>query len=235
VRCNRYIFVLLVILMALSASQSAAGERRIGVDVADVAVSPDDSLIAVPVHISFPQDSLAGIEIYFRIEDNPHLTFASDDIRDDGLVMAADTSGTIMSGWELVNATTPDNTLYDLKISGLAFWINDGTTPAAAPADTGMLVTLYFRLDNRRSLLPGQRFDISIDRSGTGFSDPQGNSVGIVTTHERRCDQYVNDSCVSWKVARVGKLDTTVVAFADGSITIETPEVEKTGAEQPGK
>ncbi len=234
VKHRKHIYGLLIIPVLLAASQIVAGEQRVAIDVADVTASPDDTLIAVPVYISFPLDSLAGIEVYFRIDENPHLKFASDDVRDDGLVMAADTAGSFMSGWELVTVSNPDNTMYDLKYSGMAFWINDGTTPAAAPRDSALLTTLYFRLENRRSLLPDDRFEIRIDPAGSGFSDPVGNSIGVVTTHERRCAQYVNDSCVSWKVARVGKMDTTLVGFHGGSVRIVSgslPEPEKTDAE----
>ncbi len=224
-----YIVGFLLAAVLLSSAQSMAANPRVAVDIADVTASPDDSIVAVPVRISFPQDSLAGIEIYFRIGENPHLKFASDDVREDDLFVAADTSGTIMSGWELVSTTTPENTMYDLKVSGMAFWINEGTTPAAAPADTALLTTLYIRLENRRSLLPGKRIDILIDQNGTSFSDPQGNSIGVVTTHERRCAQYVNDSCVSWKIARVGRLDTSMVVLDGGSITIVEPEVQNEG------
>jgi hypothetical protein len=199
----------------------AAGDgKRLSIRVADVTASPDDSLVAVPVYISFPEDSLAGVGIYFGIDRNRNLTFASDDIRPDGLMMAVDTAGSIMSGWEMVQVGTPDNSMYSIKLIGQAFWINQGKTRPPAPRDSALLTTLYFRLENPRSLLPGQKFDIRIDPEQTSFSDPIGNSIGVVTTHERRCVQYAGDSCISWKIARVGRLDTTLIGFQDGSITI---------------
>lgn len=213
--------ILLTAILMLAALISAQDRgKRLSIRVADVTVSSDDTLVAVPVYISFPEDSLAGVAMHFSIDQNRNLTFASDDVRPDGLMMAVDTAGSIMSGWEMVQAGAPDNTLYSVKMLGQAFWINQGDTPAAAPSDSALLTTLYFRLENPRSLLPGQKFDISIKPAETSFSDPIGNSIGVVTTHERRCVEYAGDSCISWKIARVGKLDTTVIGFQNGSITI---------------
>jgi hypothetical protein len=220
-RTFRYIAVCLFAILVLTAIVYAQGNgRQLSVRVADVTASPEDTLVAVPVFISFSQDSLAGVGIHFSVERNRNLSFASDDVRPDGLLMSVDTAGSIMSGWEMVQAGTPDNSVYSVKLIGQAFWINQGDTPSAAPQDSALLTTLYFRLENPRLLLPGQKFDIMIDPEQTSFSDPVGNSIGIVTTHERRCVKYAGDSCISWKIARVGRMDTTIVGFHNGSITI---------------
>lgn len=208
-----------VLIMAALIFASDNG-KQLSVRVADVTASPDDTLVAVPVYISFPQDSLAGVAMHFQIDRNHNLTFASDDVRPDGLLMSVDTAGSIMSGWEMVQAGTPDNTMYSVKLLGQAFWINKGTTKSAPPRDSALLTTLYFRLESPRLLLPGQRIEIKIDPDQSSFSDPIGNSIGVITTHEKRCVQYAGDSCISWKIARVGKLDTTAVGFQNGSITI---------------
>ncbi len=229
------IAVCLLTILVLAAIGYAQGNgKRLNVRITDVAVSPDDSLVAVPVYISFPQDSLAGVAIYFSINQNRNLTFASDDVRPDGLLLSVDTAGSVMSGWEMVQAGTPDNSMYSVKLIGQAFWINQGDTPSAAPSDSALLTTLYFRLENPRSLVPGQRFDIKINPDQSSFSDPIGNSIGVVTTHERRCVQYAGDSCISWKIARVGKLDTTLIGFQNGSITIagEMPVDSVGGAQE---
>lgn len=222
----------ILILAALISAQDSG--KRLNVRVGDVTVSPDDTLVAVPVYISFAEDSLAGVALHFSIDQSRNLTFASDEIRPDGLMLAIDTAGSIMSGWEMVQAGAPDNTMYSVKMLGQAFWINQGDTPPAAPTDSALLMTLYFRLKNPRLLVPGQKFDIRIDPDKSSFSDPIGNSIGVVTTYEDRCVQFRGDTCIKSQVVRVGKMDTTIVGFHDGSITIarEMPADSAEGGEE---
>ena len=214
------------VLLGSTAGVSGEGGYRVVVKIADVTATSADSLIRVPVHISFPKDTLAGVEMYFTIDENRNIQFASDDVRPDGLSMAADTAGTIMSGWEWVDVNTLENTTFDLKMAGLADWPDQEMTAPVPPRDSALLTTLYFRLDDTYPLTPGTRFEVRINSQKSGFSDPTGNSIGVVTTHEKVCKEYVGDSCARWQVARVGVLDTTVVSFKNGSITIagdETP------------
>jgi len=214
------------VLLGSAAGVSGEGGYRVVVKIADVTATSADSLIRVPVQISFPKDTLAGVEMYFTIDENRNVHFASDDVRPDGLSRAVDTAGTIMSGWEWVDVNTLENTMFDLKMAGLADWPDQEMTAPVSPRDSAILTTLYLRLDDTYPLTAGTRFDIRINSKKSGFSDPTGNSIGVVTTHEKVCAQYIGDSCARWQVARVGVLDTTVVGFKNGSITIvgdETP------------
>ena len=215
------------VLLGSTAGISGESGHRIRVTIADVTATSADSLIGVPVHISFPKDTLAGVEMYFTIGENRNLQFASDEVRPDSLSTAVDTAGTIMSGWEWVDVNSLAKTMYDLKVAGLADWPDDNKTAPAPPCDSALLTTLYFRLDDTYPLKAGMRFDVRINPQKSGFSDPTGNSIGVVTTHQKVCAQFAGDSCVRWQVARVGVLDTTVVSFKNGSITIaadETPD-----------
>lgn len=198
-----------------------AQNYRLTVEVDDVTVTPKDTLIAVPVYITHPIDTLAGAEIYLTIDDNKHISFASDDVRADGMSVAADTAGTILSGWEYMGVQSIENTVFDLKVAGLADWPDQVVTPPAMPTTDGMLVMLYFRQNKDMPVAGSAKFDIHIVPEKTSFATPAGATVGIVTTIEKVCSQYVADSCVAWKNVKVGKMDTTVVHLKDGSITIK--------------
>jgi hypothetical protein len=214
--------VLLIGLIALALSGSIyAQDYRLIVEVEDITAAPDDTLIAVPVYITHPIDTLAGAEIYLVIDDNKHISFASDDTRADGMLVAADTAGTILSGWEYLGAQSMENTIFDLKVAGLADWPDQVVTQPAMPTTDGLLVMLYFRQSKEMPVEGSVKYDIRIDPEKTSFATPLGTTIGIMTMIEKVCSQYVGDSCVAWKNVKVGKMDTSVVHFKDGSITIK--------------
>jgi hypothetical protein len=198
---------------------------RVKVSVADITAADTDSLIAVPVYISFPKDTLAGVEMLFRIAENSQVYFASDDVREDGILVAVDTAGTIMSGWEWIGVGSIDNTAFDLKIAGMADWPDQTLTPPAYPTDSALLTTLYFRRDLLYPVEKDIHLDINIDTSRTGFSDPTGNSIGIGVSYKQVCKTYDGDSCVAWSTVPVPQFDTTAVRLKMGTITVPAPDL----------
>ncbi len=207
---------------------SGAEGPRLTLQVADVTAVPGDTLIAVPVYILHPADTVAGIEVHFTIPNNPYLYFASDDIRADGILVAADTAGSMLSKWEWIGVSSLNDDVYDLKVAALADWPDQKVTGPALPAEKELLVTLYFRPDKVHKIEETFHLPIDIDPEKTGFSDPAGNSIGILTSYEKVCTQFVGDSCVSWKQMRVGTLDTIVVSYENGSITVaDTAAINK--------
>jgi hypothetical protein len=209
-----------VIFVLLLCPSAFAGDYRLTVTVADVMAQPDDTLIAVPVHISHPHDTLAGIELYFKLDQNRILSFASDETRKDGMLVAADTAGTILSGWEYLGINSLEKTTFDLKLVGMAEWPDDKVTPPALPTDKGLLVTLYFRFLDKLPLQSSARIEIPLIPEKTSFADPTGNTVGLVTTTKKVCSQFAGDSCVAWKRVKSAYLDTAVVHLQSGSITV---------------
>jgi hypothetical protein len=210
----------IALFVLLSGGTVIAQDYRIVLTVDNVIALRDDTLVTVPVYISHPGDSIAGMELYFKIDPNRNFTFAMDDIRLDGLWMAADTSGTIMSGWEWMGITSLEDGLFDLKVSGMADWPNKKVTPPAPPGEGDLLVKLLFRFDGYFPIADDSVFTIKVIPEKSGFSDPKGYSIGVVTKIERVCREYQGDSCLSWKRIRTGYLDTAIVKFNDGSITV---------------
>ncbi|MCP4567046.1 MAG: hypothetical protein GY841_05645 [FCB group bacterium] len=213
------IIIFTIIALAII-SVAVAGDKRIILTVGEIIVAAEDTLAVLPVFIDSPLDSLAGVEVYFKIEKNDFLYFASDDMRDDGLLIAADTTGTILSGWEWIGVSTLDNTLYDLKISAMADWPDKKRQPPFPPQRGGKLVDLLFRVDWKNSPVGDSVWVVKIVPEKSGFSDPLGNTIGIVTSVKRVCTEYAGDSCLVWKNRRVGVLDTAAVRFKDGSIKL---------------
>ncbi|MEE9441185.1 MAG: hypothetical protein V3V99_00760 [candidate division Zixibacteria bacterium] len=210
------IFILGTIIWAADDPQNP----RVTISLGNVEVSSNDSVIVLPVYFSNPYDTVSGVELHVRIEENRHVVFAIDDIGEDGLVEAIDTSGTLISGWEWVGVNSGEENQYDFMLATMADWPDGTVTQPLYPQERGVLVKLVFRQDDLFPFTMDTHIKAVIETERTGISDYSGNSIGVVTTIEKQCERYVGDSCLSWKKVRVGKLDTTVVKFRHGSISI---------------
>lgn len=214
---------ILFIIISLSSCGQADGQGgnyRLTLKVADVTVSAADTIVAVPVYLSHPKDTLAGIEVHFRIKENPNIYFALAETGPGGQPRAADTAGSMLSGWEWIGITSLDSNVYDVRTVSLADWPNEMVTPPAAPSDKDLLMTLYLRMDPAHPVDATVKYDIAIDARKTSFADPIGNTIGLVKTMQKYCAQYANDSCISWRQRPVSSLDTTIASYQGGSITI---------------
>lgn len=159
-----------------------------------------------------------------------------------------DTSGTLISGWQLVTTRSVSGTPYDIKIIALADDLSvPGTKTGIRPQQGGVL----FRLR-------GDIYSISpelIDRTAKikpnadvvqglfNFSRPNGSAIGILTiigpdTNYYRCNAWVpphppNNQCLQWvkvssppydsmviKIDTTGVLDTSKVWLFPGSLSV---------------
>ncbi len=214
---------ILFIIISLSSCGQADGQGsdyRLTLKIDDVTVSADDSIVAVPVYLSHPKDTLAGVEVHFRIKENPNIYFASAENGPDGLPLAADTAGSMLSGWEWIGITSLDSNVYDVRTVSLADWPNEVMTPPAIPADKELLMTLYLRMDKAHPVDETVTYEITVNSKKTSFADPTGSTIGMAKTMQKYCAQYVGDSCVSWRQKPVAGLDTTIASYQNGSITI---------------
>ena len=193
---------------------------RIELRIGHVRLRAGDSLAIVPVFLSNPYDAVAGLELYVSIRENSRAYFAVDDFWSDGTMMAADTSGTLLSGWEWVGLNNPGNSWHELKIAGLADWPNEKITSPIQPQPGDTLVKLLIRIDQNDRLSADTTIDIRVIGATSSFADAVGNTVGITPVLDSICQKYVADSCFAWKVRRVANRDTNVVRFFDGSISI---------------
>jgi len=224
----RTILVCVSVMLLLAAVVTAADSTGVLVElkVGDVVSMVDDTLIEVPVFISNPVDSIGGIEMYFVLEENPYFRFASDDKTSDGLSMAVDSTATLLAGWGYLGANSMQNTPYDLKVVSIADWVGNETGRQIKPQTGGKLVKLRLRqkLDYLPSLAP-QPVKLAIVSDLTSFSDPFGHTIGVITKVGKECAEYDGDSCISWKPVLMGTLDTNLVKFVDGSVTLKLPGI----------
>lgn len=214
------IAVISIGLSGLSAAQSDSVLPRVRVWMTPQQVSPYDTLVRVPVFLANPVDTIAGIELNLEIESNPFIEFALDDFNEDGLENALDTAGTLIGSWEWVGLNYTETDYSRMKVAAMADWPDGERTLPLPPQDSVLLMYLVFHNDHLYPLTGTVDVDISIQPEHTGFSDNMGRTIGVVTTIEKECEQFVADSCVSWKKKRVGRLDTTVVRMEDGVISI---------------
>ncbi|MEZ5359488.1 MAG: hypothetical protein R3F48_11765 [Candidatus Zixiibacteriota bacterium] len=207
-------------LSGLSAAQSDSVTPRVRVWMPPVQVSPQDPLVRIPVYLANPFDTIAGVELNLEIEDNPFIEFVLDEINEEGLEMAVDTSGTLLGSWEWVGLNFSEPDFSRMKVAAMADWPDGTITPPLAPQDSTLLMSLVCHNYNIHPLTGTVEIHIAIQPEHTGFSDNMGRTIGVTTTIEKECERYVADSCVSWKNRRVGRLDTTIVKMVDGVISI---------------
>lgn len=211
--------VLICLIMSLSGF-AQADEQRLAINVDQVTAPLEDKLITVRVWLSHPLDTIAGVDLYVRIPENDRILFAYNEVDQTGIWPVIDTSGTMISGWEWIGINSKEGGNFDLKISALADWPDKVETLPALPAEKDLLVKLILRQRIDYPASTDTMLSVAIDSKSTGFSDPHGNSIGVVTTVERECQEYHGDSCLVWKNVRRGYLDTNVVRFSSGSVTI---------------
>ncbi len=157
-----------------------------------------------------------------------------------------DTSGTLMSGWEFIDARSIGQQGFDIKISALANQPALPHTSGFGPQTDGVLIKLLADviLDDTATDRTVSMRIVSSTLNNFSFSDELGNSIGIVTdsvpdTSFWFCEQwdpFDPANCLSYirvptppfdstsiDTVLVGRLDTTKVFLSDGSLTILTP------------
>lgn len=116
---------------------------------------------------------------------------------------AVDTTGTLISGWNLVTSRSPSGTNHDLKVTGIANTFG-GTLPGIAPQEGGLLLRLMARAyhevpDSTAGLTA--RLLIIDNPSETSFSDQLGYIIGL------QSEPYPH-------------YDTATVSFIDGTVQV---------------
>lgn len=206
--------------VALSFSTlSFASDNRVTLTVGSVTASTRDDLVTIPVMLSNPVDSIAGVEFQLKMEPNYYAVFPWDEVQGEKN-LAGDTAGTLMSGWEWFNVSSLDKTEFDLKVAGMADWPNEKRHRPLGPQGGGVAAFIRVRLNRSTSIPDGTVIPIRLVPEKTGFSDPTGNSIGITTEIVRKCREFRGDSCLAWKAVRVARLDTVAVRLIDGGITL---------------
>ncbi len=154
-----------------------------------------------------------------------------------------DTTGTLCSGWAMVDARSLSGTGYDLNVAGLAFSQSDTLNRGIAPQQGGLLVKLLADVYNIPDSLTDRLVNLYIVRDfHFSFSRPDGSSIGIAydTVPDTTCwvcTAWAGDVCTNWEkvpvpppegcdsleidTVEVPYIDTTVVFLIDGTLEVE--------------
>jgi hypothetical protein len=117
---------------------------------------------------------------------------------------AVDTTGTLISGWNLVTSRSPSGTNHDLKVTGIANTLGEPIRPGIAPQEGGLLLRLmakaYSEVPDSMAGLTA-RLLIVDNPSETDFSDQLGYIIGL------QSEPYPH-------------YDTATVSFIDGMVQV---------------
>jgi hypothetical protein len=154
----------------------------------------------------------------------------------DILIGNFDTTGTLTSGWEWIDARSLSGAGYDLSISGIADMPAPPTTPGIPPQQGGILIKVLADIfDLPDTVCDWMTLNILISRQC--FFDPSGNCIGmdsVLDTTCYVCTQWLDSVCLNWEevwppppegcdsmlIEWEVFLDTTRVFVFDGSITV---------------
>lgn len=118
-----------------------------------------------------------------------------------------DTVGTLVGGWEWVDARSLSGYGTDLNIAGIADLPGPPTTPGIAPQQGGLLIKLVADVLTIPDTLVDRSVNILIQSNFLAhfnFSRPDGSSIGILQaevpdTNYWLCDQWAGSTCLTWK------------------------------------
>ncbi|MEW5995058.1 MAG: hypothetical protein AB1744_11785 [Candidatus Zixiibacteriota bacterium] len=204
---------------------------RVVLTVPDTLVDPGTPSIWLNIYLSNYFDTIAGFQFVLASE-RPQL--ASFDFSGAGF----DTAGTLVSGFayaQAVDRAGDGSELWFRCIANLPF---DTVNYLGFPPQQGGIAV---RLPVSVAAPGDSTFSSALTIvAPTDFSDPWGNSIGVVTdtvidTSYYQCQQWIGDSCAEWlevdpdsagydsmsiDTGLVGHLDSSIVILNSGSITV---------------
>jgi len=239
------------ILVCLMSLPAAAQVPEIVVRVDTVNTWSGVTGVEIPVYLENYTDSIAGVELWLMANRPDIFEFQTFE-EPDGLggtvtSVVFDTSGTLISGWQGVAVRSIAGSGYDAKIVAIANTVEPPMTPGIGYPQTGEipLIKLVADIYDLPAFLDDSTAQISIlyeMLDNIGFSDPQGNALGIVydsvvdTTcfecvlwldppDNTMCGEWspvsgtIGDSCAYDTVA-VPRLDTAAVEIINGLVDV---------------
>ncbi len=142
----------------------------------DALADAGDSAIYLDLHMSNPQDSVAGFELFIQL-DNPDLVEFGISPSD---TFAIEIENTLMSNWDFVATQSLSGTYHDLRIIAISNSVPPYTS-AIAPQQNGVLLQLVLHAyDSIPEFITDSTTQLIINDivSNTNFSDPSGNLIG---------------------------------------------------------
>ncbi len=157
-------------------------------------------------------------------------------------IAAFDTTSTIISGWELVDARSLSGQGTDINVIAIADYFGGPTTEGFPPQTQPVtLIKLVANVLEVPDTLSDRTVSILVQYDFLdhfNFSDPQGNSIGltfeeILDTNYYVCEQWAGEVCTEWQrvslppydslevvTDSVAVVDTANVIVDNGSLTV---------------
>ncbi|MFH1374946.1 MAG: hypothetical protein ABII79_14275 [bacterium] len=147
-----------------------------------------------------------------------------------------DTTGTLCSGWEFLDARSLSGLGYDLQITGLADPLEPPITPAIAPQMGGVLINVLADVYNIPDSMTERT--VTILAIADCFARPDGQCIqnldSVPDTNCYICTQWIDTICLNWQIASMPPcdsigidtivvLDSLTVIVIPGSITVTGP------------
>jgi hypothetical protein len=224
----------LAVMVMVSPVRAQFPELLVTVD--DTTVTAGDTSAWISVYFQNYQDTLAGFAMRLVLDRPDIMEFRTDEIDTivdtiwwqcinwsgnicvDSIPLnppdydttfvnnGIDTTGSLISDWELVTARSLTESRHDIKVTGLAE--GDQAQPYHLGLPPQSLPELLFRMNVRiYETLPDDDSTVTIliinNLSETNFSDPRGDLIGTITSYNI-CDScycetwdYSGDSCLT--------------------------------------
>jgi len=159
-------------------------------------------------------------------------------------VAAIDTSQSLTSGWQWIQARSLGSTGHDNNIAALANVIQPPDVPGIPPQEGGVLIRVPFVAYDIPDTTTERTVNVIIQHDFLdhfSFATPNGETIGIywnsiIDTTFWRCLQWAGEECVAWQqvsgppydsievtIDSVPALDTSLVWVNYGSVTILPP------------
>ena len=220
-------------------SSRTAADTKLKLEISQNRITPDDTLTYFDFYLDNPEESVAAFEINISLSSSDFGSFKTIDPAPGPI----DTTGSIISYWAYLNVKQSAGSPPNLQIVGMAYTINPPFEPPLGPQSGGLLFRIPFAVDQPFPEMSDSVLYINISESleNTGFSDPSGYLIGIVTdtlidTLWYACEAWDEDSCISWVQVDSSIADTSIVDsslnsyydesavfFINGSLTVMMP------------
>ncbi|MDF1545426.1 MAG: hypothetical protein P1R58_10020 [bacterium] len=194
--------------------------------------NPGDIGVEIPIYVVNTNDTIAGFEFWLQLSHPGVASFQ----------VTVDTTGTLSSGWQFIDSRSLSGVNADVRVVGIANSLSPPYNPGFGPQDGSIPLIKVFvdaapipdtMVSRVTEIIPSTFLD------NFGFSDPHGNSIGIVTdsildTNYYVCNAWVGPDCLDssqvlpgmpfdWMVVSwdyYAYLDTTAVTVSAGFISV---------------
>ncbi len=246
-RLNCLKVVLFLALTMLSVSATARWYDLV-VRVGDVLAPAGAEGIPIPIYIENYADTVAGFELWLVL-DRPDIFEFQSETPPKATTLTFDTSGTLISGWEYVEAHSIGENGHDAKIVAQANTLLPPYTHGIGYPQSGdvpliKILADVYELPPMPISLTAEIYIQADNLDNFGFSDENGNGIGVNTdtmldTTCWNCIQWQDppeDSiCLQWELipgttgdsctydtVLIATLDSTWVEIYHGSLTAYT-------------